>query len=178
MRPFFVLTNPYATDPTKFSIIHDIYQHTGSAVEPSNVSEQGYLILSVEYRFSYPESPYPSPQLSPIGSSSSVNSSLPSPTSFNGVSLLVSATLLVRLTDISISTNTPPTSHRYHATNGSTPHNPTLWICATPIPIPCLAHMNLKCTTGPPSFRVSMAPRACVPANHHSRRSCLYRRHI
>jgi hypothetical protein len=71
-------------DPTKFTIIHDIYQHSGSAVESSNLSEQGYLILSVEYRLSYPESPYPSPQLSPIGSSSSANSSLPSPTSFNG----------------------------------------------------------------------------------------------
>jgi hypothetical protein len=82
----FVLTGLYPTDPTKFTIIHDIYQHSGSAVESSNLSEQGYLILSVEYRLSYPESPYPSPQLSPIGSSSSANSSLPSPTSFNGVS--------------------------------------------------------------------------------------------
>ena len=89
-----------------------------------------------------------------------------------------SATSLVRLTDISTSTNTPPTTRRCHATNDSIPRNPC-WICATPMPTPCLAHMtNRKCTTGPPFSRLLMAPRTCVPANHHSRRSCRCRRHI
>lgn len=71
-------------DPTRYSIIHDIYQHPGPAAEASSVPEQGYLILSVEYRFRYTESPYSSPQLSPVDSLSSANSSLPSPSSFNG----------------------------------------------------------------------------------------------
>lgn len=75
--------NPHSTDPTRYSIIHDIYQHPGSAAEPSNLPENGYLILSVEYQFTYPESPYSSPQLSPIDSLSSNNSSLPSPSSYN-----------------------------------------------------------------------------------------------
>ena len=75
-------------DPARYSIIHDIYQHSGSAAESSSVPEQGFLILSVEYQFTYPESPYSSPQLSPIESSSSTNSSLPSPVAYNNVSCL------------------------------------------------------------------------------------------
>jgi len=71
-------------DPARFSIIHDIFQNPGSAMESSSTPEQGYLILSVEYRFMYPASPYSSPQLSPVDSLSSTNSSLPSPSSFTG----------------------------------------------------------------------------------------------
>lgn len=70
-------------DPARYSIIHDIYQHSGSAAESSSDPDQGYLILSVEYRFTYAESPYSSPQLSPVDSLSSTNSSLPSPSSYN-----------------------------------------------------------------------------------------------
>lgn len=71
-------------DPARYSIIHDIYQHPGPTAEVSSVPEQGYLILSVEYCFRYPESPYPSPQLSPVDSLSSAEGSLPSPSSFTG----------------------------------------------------------------------------------------------
>ena len=95
----FVVLNDLSIDPARYSIIHDIYQHPASAAESSSVPEQGYLILSVEYQFRYPDSPYSSPQLSPIDSLSSANSSLPSPSSFNGVSfLLSSATYPARLT--------------------------------------------------------------------------------
>jgi len=76
-------------DPARYSIIHDIYQHPGPAAESSSVPEQGFLILSVEYQFVYPESPYSSPQLSPVESLSSGNSSLPSPGSYNNVSWLL-----------------------------------------------------------------------------------------
>jgi len=82
-RLFNGLTTIPPTDPARYSIIHDIYQHSGSAAESSSAPEQGYLILSVEYRFTYAESPYSSPQLSPVESLSSNNSSLPSPSSYN-----------------------------------------------------------------------------------------------
>jgi len=85
----FRLTVYPPTDPARFSIIHDIYQHPGPATESSNVPEQGYLILSVEYQFVYPDSPYSSPQLSPVESLSSGNSSLPSPGSYNNVCCLL-----------------------------------------------------------------------------------------
>jgi hypothetical protein len=82
------INHPLPTDPARYSIIHDIYQHSGPAAESSSAPEQGYLILSVEYQFTYPESPYSSPQLSPIDSLSSTGSSLPSPLSYNNVSCL------------------------------------------------------------------------------------------
>ena len=82
-------TRYFFPDPPRYSIIHDIYQHSGPAAEESNFPEQGLLILSVEYRFTYPESPYSSPQLSHIDSLSNNNSSLPSPSSFSGVSTLL-----------------------------------------------------------------------------------------
>lgn len=78
--PFFELIIHSLTDPSRYSIVHDIYQHSGPAVEPSSASEQGYLILSVEYQFTYPESPFSSPQLSPV---ESLSGSLPSPPSYN-----------------------------------------------------------------------------------------------
>jgi len=85
----FGLNFPPTTDPARYSIIHDIYQRSGTDAESSSAPEQGYLILSVEYRFTYPESPYSSPQLSPVESLSSTNSSLPSPSSYNNVSFLL-----------------------------------------------------------------------------------------
>lgn len=87
-RPSIMLTGRFFPDPARYSIIHDIYQHPGPTAEVSSVPEQGYLILSVEYRFRHPESPYSSPQLSPVDSLSSAEGSLPSPSSFTGVSCL------------------------------------------------------------------------------------------
>lgn len=87
-RQILELTLRFPADPVRYSIVHDIYQHPGSAMESSNAPEQGYLVLSVEYRFMYPASPHCSPQLSPVDSLSSTNSSLPSPSSFTGVSCL------------------------------------------------------------------------------------------
>ena len=59
-----VLTPRSPTDPTRYSIIHDIYQCSESA-ESSSVPKKDYLILSAEYRFTYPESPYSSPRTLP-----------------------------------------------------------------------------------------------------------------
>ena len=87
--PSFGLTVHPLIDPARYSIIHDIYQHPGPAAESSSAPEQGYLILSVEYQFTYPESPYSSPQLSPVDSLSSNNSSLSSPPSYTNVSCLL-----------------------------------------------------------------------------------------
>ena len=92
-RPYIGLTSLFFTDPSRYSIVHDIHQRSGTGAESSSAPEQGYLILSVEYRFTYPESPYSSPQLSPVESLSS-NSSLPSPSAYsnNVSSVTLSAT--------------------------------------------------------------------------------------
>lgn len=74
----FIWTNnppPPSAGPGRYSIIHDVYQHSGSAVESSRIPEQGYPILSIEHQFTYPESP----QLSSIESLSGTNSALTTP---------------------------------------------------------------------------------------------------
>jgi len=85
--PFIGLITYPPTDPARYSIIHDIYQHPESAAESLGVSEQGHLILSVDYRFTYPElpysTPYSTPTLSPAESLNSTNSSLDAPSPYN-----------------------------------------------------------------------------------------------
>lgn len=78
-------SNSCGTDPTRYTITHDIVQHHDSSNPESSSSVVHGSILSIEYRFSYPDSPYPSPQLSPTDTLSSAgsNSTLPSPTTFN-----------------------------------------------------------------------------------------------
>ena len=82
--PLFGLTIHPPTDPDHYSIIHDIYQHSGSAAESSEIPGQDCPILSIEHRFAYPESTYP--QLSSTDSLNSTNTPLSTPSSYNHVS--------------------------------------------------------------------------------------------
>jgi len=82
--PLFGLTIRPPTDLDRYSIIHDIYQHSGSAAESSGIPGQDCPIHSVEYRLTYPESPHSSAQLSSTDSLSSTNT--PRSTPYNSVS--------------------------------------------------------------------------------------------